>query len=221
MAVAIVLIAAVAIGVFAASRSTGNRRREQLVSDIEAAYEQENKAKIEILVSRFIKDYPGSEEEERFIAMVEEVTGLTLAGSTPAPTNDPASELTDWLLENARSSVLAISHIAMSAPNMHGEVNVELAFSNRSDKTVSQLVFEIEFYDADGNAIPSETSGKTKVAALSRGEFPETETPVRKIWVACFTNPEAVSLKLISVRLDYQDGEILVLDEAVCDTIVG
>ncbi|MDL2288972.1 hypothetical protein LJC32_06340, partial [Oscillospiraceae bacterium OttesenSCG-928-F05] len=214
-------ITATIIGLWMAPR-VEETRRQNLIDSIYTAYTNQNAASLDLLVSRYMTTYPGTEEEQTFIDMVYEISGMVPSGTTPAPTESPVNpedEQKAWLLENVADKVVWVSGLSVSAPlGSAGDCDLSVTFENRTGGTLKEAIFEIQAIDAEGNPAPSSQTGDAAVAARVTEEVGPGETS-SQLWLYAWSNPKIAGAEIISARFTYTDGTVIRMDSEVCELI--
>jgi hypothetical protein len=108
-----------------------------------------------------------------------------------------------------------INHVAvyLEPPDSVGGVHVSISFTNQSTKTIKYITFSVAPYNAVDDQVSSEIGGKSEARLRQTGPLASGESNCG-YWKNVWYNGTIKSGSLVSVEIEYMDGQTVTLDGA-------
>ncbi|GHU60414.1 hypothetical protein FACS1894171_1700 [Clostridia bacterium] len=217
-AAAAVIAGIAGFAVFVSPLLAGGMENEKLLL-VENAYNDKNIDTFVVLASQFYDRYPDSPEMETVykyasgLGLRVDIPGITprLAEVSPDPARQlPLPELSG---DQVRGAIIEIDSLKWHCLKQNGSVKCELNWVNRSTKTVTRALFDLELYDREGKPLPCQARGEAAAMAQSVGVFLPGGKVNSDSWIDLWFNKDAARVKIIGVQLDYSDKTSVILGE--------
>lgn len=127
----------------------------------------------------------------------------------PTPTMTPEEreamlrEREEKKLEEARNA-LQIHNVSFSMGS-DGRVDIDISWTNKSEKTVAYIIFRFYAFDTTGIAVECRERGEKGATYKIKGPY-YTGQMNRNYCVDAWYNTNVASVKLLSVHIEYMDG---------------